>query len=198
MRKREMGELFEVFADPRPSGASALRNRKGSSGFKKFLEARGEYPFKDDGLREKFNVRRMFQVKTETLLVLALAFLIANIASFSIGVWNGKRGSVDAAVPAPENAVQATGTLSDPAGPIVKTEPVPEPRRTLGGEGIPVTPKPKAPPVAEGKYTIRVMTLGLSQTKDAREHAEFFVQRGYRPAKVRRVGSKLVVEVGAF
>jgi hypothetical protein len=204
VRKRDTGELFEVFSDPRSSGSAALRDRKEmGTGFRKFLEDRGEYPFKDDSSGGGgFQMRRILRVKTETLLVLALAFLIANIASFSVGVWNGKRGSADAAEPEPAVEAKAGQTLNDVVTPTIIKErvvaPIPRREARVVHEPSPGRKGVTAPPPREGRYVIRVASLGLSQTKEATAIAKFFADRGYSPTKVRRVGSNLVVEVGAF
>jgi len=201
--KREIGELFEVFSDPRPSGAKAMRGRSDlGAGFRKFLEDRGEYPFKDDEGGGGMRFGKIFRIRTETVLVLALAFLIANIASFSIGVWNGKKGAASAGEPSVDAREPGARALEDVApSPTVTFDPVPRTPVHRTPARTPVaSPAPGAATVsaAGGKYTIRVVSLGLSQAKIAREIEKFFASRGYAPTKLRTAGKNLVIEVGSF
>lgn len=199
MKKRESGDLFEAFADPRAAGSSAHRGDKSlGSGFRKFLEERGEYPFRDEGAPSgKILSRSMLHKRAETLLVVALAFLITNIASFSVGVWNGKRGTASAEEPSSVTVTKEAAPLPDVTASVV-TDPVP----VLPAPAQPAparTPAEASPamPVST-PYHIRVASLGLNQTKEAEEIARHFEKRGYRPSEVRRVGSCLVIEVGAY
>jgi hypothetical protein len=200
-----MGELFEVFSDPRPGGVSSLREGKElGKGFRKFLKDRGEYPFRDDVGKGRSGAIRLFNLRSETLLVVALAFLITNIASFSMGVWNGKRGVAEAQNPSQEGEEPVAAKIQDVIPPKVFTDPVPVARPKA--RPVPVAPAkasiPSAGPASTAvkkPYTIRVASLSLHQTKEAREIANFFATRGYKPTSVRKAGSKnLVIEVGAF
>lgn len=168
-------------------------------GFRKFLEERGEYPFKDDDPHGKLRFGRILRIRTETLLVVALAFLIANIASFSLGVWNGKRGTAVAGEPG--EPLPVAQKLGDVAPPNVIADPVPPAARRAASTPTPRPPQEPAAPapaVQDAKYTIRVASLGLSQNKEAAEIAAFFAQRGYNPSVARKAGSCLVIEVGGF
>lgn len=187
MKKSDSGDLFEAFSDPRPAGGSGTT----AGGFRKYLEEKGEYPFRDGGgtaIRSRAGLRG----RMETLLVVALAFLITNIAAFSVGVWNGKRGTARADTPAAAPVPAEAQRLPDVA-PSVVADPVPAPE--------PAPPEPAAAPAApadEAKFVIRVATLGTGQMRDAQEIAQFFESKGFRPAQVRALGKNLVIEVGSF
>jgi hypothetical protein len=189
VKKSDTGDLFEAFSDPRPSGSATGTGE----GFRKYLEERGEYPFKDRTVGG-YRVRGALRGRMETLLVVALAFLITNIAAFSVGVWNGKRGTVRAETPAGDAAEAEPLRLPDVA-PRIVADPVPAPE--------PAPPEPVAAPTApaaaeEGKYVIRLATVGTGQSREAHEIAQFFESRGFKPAQVRTLGKNLVIEVGSF
>ncbi|GEM_PF-3344783 len=196
--KRAVGDLFEAFSDPRPAGAKGSHSL--GEGFRKFLAEKGEYPFKDDAASGRGPSRLLLHKRAETLLVVALAFLITNIASFSVGVWNGKRGSAEAGEPSTEVAAPDLKPLPDVA-PDLLIDPVPTPARPARAPSAAPVAEAEAeaaPAPVEKRYTIRVASLGLGQMEDAKEIASFFKKRNFGSAKVRRVGSNLVIEVGAF
>ncbi|MCU0723502.1 MAG: hypothetical protein MUC63_07795, partial [Planctomycetes bacterium] len=156
MKKSDSGEMFDAFTDPRASGGSAGLG----DGFRKFLEEKGEYPLKD-GAGSAFRTRAAARGKMETLLVVALAFLITNIAAFSVGVWNGKRGTVRADTPSSAPVPAEPERLPDVA-PRVVADPVPTPEPAL-----PAAPAAVPSAAEDAKYVIRLATVGTNQAKEA-------------------------------
>jgi hypothetical protein len=205
--------LFEALADKKSMNAVAATGKVGS--FKDFLRERGEYPFTDDDdLTVGIRSRKVLGMRLETLLAVALAFGITNVISFTLGAWNSDKAAM--AMGKVKDAVVERTLPRSPVDPVVQPKEGPFAPRARAGRPIP-PPRNRARVVQtspdivvasaaaqrpsiveEARYTIRCVTLPGDRRSLARNIEKYFTEKGFGPARARKIGDKIVIETGAF
>ncbi len=204
LRKKSIG-LFQALSDKK--SMDALVNARPAGSFKEFLKQKGEYPYKDDeDITVGFRARKLFGMRVETLLAVALAFGISNVVSFTLGAWNtdkaalGQVTGLPAAKPGVDEEVHSARQAADPLFPSQRRE-IPPPlnaAREQADPAGPAAPQRQQAPVDEAKYTIRAITLDGHMKDRAAEIEKFFKDKGFSPVRAREIGDKIVIEAGAF